>query len=464
MQNVFIWPEELSAGDAVIWGKLVEFIRIYMQYHVGLSNSGEALYSGYFAGNHSAGFPEYPDKLLQGVKPGTAFILKHGCPEFLLPALDSYLVGLDKFLGSAYQSGFPEWRPLFLKEICYNNQTDWNKIAQQLPHVSVVDSDRVAYWQTGAKMVDGVETRTTVGRYVGRQLGLEVDLEKLNNEFWMLTGVVGDDVNFIENNDLAGWDRVFSDRTTRSCMNSPNYNLDAWRVWQCYCTAAHGLGDNGLRLAYMESDGRIAARAIVHEPSKTYIKVYGDDRLAAGLKALGYSQTVSWPEGLILWSDKYESGWIHPYLDGDESCASFKDGVWVLDPSGKFNLGFVDGIIDIFSGNCWECDCRSNDLFDIVRPTGSMAQVCYDCLENHYVEVWDRGESIFMHYDDAVYLEYRDNYVFSETVVYFQGEPIYEEDLRPWTDDLGRKHYVPKPRLSDELDQLVSEFKQSINS
>lgn len=93
-----------------------------------------------------------------------------------------------------------------------------------------------------------------------------------------------------------------------------------------------------------------------------------------------------------------------------------------------------------------------------------MAQVCYDCLENHYVEVWDRGESIFMHYDDAVYLEYRDNYVFSETVVYFQGEPIYEEDLRPWTDDLGRKHYVPKPRLSDELDQLVSEFKQSINS
>ena len=131
-----------------------------------------------------------------------------------------------------------------------------------------------------------------------------------------------------------------------------------------------------------------------------------------------------------------------------------------------------------------------------------MVQVCYDCLENRYVEVWDQGSAINMRYDEAalvfdfrgksafyrlsdrnmeyynfrwsvthmqyilgsVYLEYRGDHVFSETVVYFQGEPIYVEDLQPWTDDLGRTYQVPKPGLSDELDQLVSEFKQDINS
>ena len=129
--------------------------------------------------------------MLRGIKPGTAFILKHGCPEFLLPVLDSYLVGLDKFLGSAYRSELPEWKPLFLKEICYNNRTDWNKIAQQLPHVSVVDSGKVAYWQTGAKMASGRETRTTVGRYVGRQLELEVDSEKLVEEFRRMACNIG---------------------------------------------------------------------------------------------------------------------------------------------------------------------------------------------------------------------------------------------------------------------------------
>ena len=273
-----------------------------MQYHVDLSNSTEALYYDYFAGNHSACFPEYSDKLLRGIKPGTAFILKHGCPEFLLPVLDSYLAGLDKFLGSIYQSEFPEWKPLFLKEICYNNRTDWNKIAQQLPHVSVVDSGKVAYWQTGAKMASGKETRTTVGRYVGRQLELEVDPEKLVEEFRQMACNIGELVKFIENNDLDGWDRVFVDLSTKSCMNNSQYNLVAWKVWQCYCTAAHGLADNGLRLAYMESDGRIAARAIVHEPTKSYIKVYGDNQLKVGLKSLGYKVVSSWPEGLILWS------------------------------------------------------------------------------------------------------------------------------------------------------------------
>ena len=203
---------------------------------------------------------------------------------------------------------FPETALGWLED--NGHEVDWEKVAWQLPHLRVDDLGPM-YFFTGLKPA----IKTSVGRYAVRQLGYEGKTDKLTQGHNLISGDYSKFLKFIENDDLDGWERVYRSPKIKSCMNDYSYGVTRFETYKCYCTSAHGLPDNGLRLAYIEDKNIPVARCIVHEPSKTFVRVYGDDRLLTYLTSAGYKVELGWHEGLTLYTEHFY-GWIHPYIDG----------------------------------------------------------------------------------------------------------------------------------------------------
>lgn len=122
---------------------------------------------------------------------------------------------------------------------------------------------------------------------------------------------------------LEDWERAYTD--VQTCMSSRAGNqMSRNKTWRCYLTKLFNLPDNGLRLfVTLDTEGKISGRAIVHEPSKTYVKAYAPKALIAyALEQNGYTKVSSYPQGIILAADinKRKGKYLyHPYLDGSHT-------------------------------------------------------------------------------------------------------------------------------------------------
>lgn len=424
-------------------------------------------------------------------------------PE-MIPYAQQYADGLYKIV-------VREWKPLQIFEHMYEDLNDEQKlkICLQLPHLSISGDGRVAYWPDASKCAAGREVVTTVGRYLSRQLGIREELDvwvKLHNQ---LNGLDADYVKFIENNDLNGWRDVYRSHHIRSCMNNREYGVTQNDTYRCYATAAFGLPDNGLRLAYIshpKGDGSpdtAVARCIVHQPTMTYVRVYGDDNLESALKSMGYTYSSGYPEDLILWAGEHK---YTPYVDGDNHWASHhwsSDAncyYWELD-CGDYDLQNTSGILGgEICPNCvesWEtvdrpmyengdiiyvCDCCYDNLRHAYYHGDLVAANNYDILTVGGEDYIDDGDNLayydivyseyhqeYMFLNDAVFSDYMDSYIHINDVVYvdymddyyLSGDAIRLGDLYVLCMDLDTHpdlDYLPKEGLSPELDDIRREM------
>lgn len=209
----------------------------------------------------------------------------------------------------------------------------------------------------------------------------------------------------------------------RSCMTGFEFEESPVRV---YASTSHGLPDNGLRLfihytgELFGANFEVQARAIVHEPSKGYVRAYGGAADAI-LRAYGYHEYTTCLDGCILaritrHSD--EDVVLMPYLDGcrgdvDECVV---DGVdcFRITGSGDYSATDPDGYIYVGSSRrvgCASCGERHHpdDLYSTVD-----GDVCECCIDDYatpmghderypmYVLQFSNHYEEYLHEDDIV--------------------------------------------------------------
>ena len=206
------------------------------------------------------------------------------------------------------------------------------------PHVSVKNPSLVAYWQNEDKLSRKIESVIKPSKFYASFVDENASstvLDDIARSRRLLLQPADARVMFAANDDLQMWRDVYRSCNIKSCMNNTTYGVTKGDTYKCYTSSAHGLPDNELRLAWLpyssafDDPCQAVSRAIVHEPTKTYVRVYGDDELSSLLDELGYRQSFGYPEGLILYTEHLDEdeaddlldecieGWLAPYVDGD---------------------------------------------------------------------------------------------------------------------------------------------------
>ena len=373
----------------------------------------------------------------------------------------------DNYFTSVKKLASGEWMPLayYFDDTVGLTEFEKMKLVHHLPHVSVNNPNRVAFYQSPEKLRKGIETPIKPAAYYKRYINPNADdalLSKITEAHAMMVGGYTNLLGFMGNDDVGGWEAVYSSSNIRSCMNNGSYNLTLLDSFKCYCTSSAGLSDNGLRLAWLANEeGGLpeyaVARAIVHQPTMTYIRVYGDDRLSTALEHSGYTQADAYPEGLILatWleysqtnADDYDTyaGYLHPYIDGSLSSADFYTSggevSWFeLICGGDYELDSVHALVH--TGTEYGCECYDtcpirgyrldpDDTYE-VWYNGEFVQACYEAYEDSG-EAYYKGRAVNVYdTDDETVEGYTDD---GEYEFYIDTSENHEWYGLVWSSDL----------------------------
>lgn len=385
--------------------------------------------------------------------PADSLATDFGIPEPALEDYDYFIECVNKTLPKFVEGKWaaPEWYPSAqLAQVDELSDEDYLKY---LPHISVKNPSLLAYWQTDEKFRRHIETPIKFGRFLKSKTNLSGDGVARQVCYHKL--YIGEDslqVKFAGNDDLDAWDRCYRTSAVQSCMNDPDTYETAYEydVHRNYASSAFGLPDNGLRLAYLEVADEVVARAIVHEPTKTFVRCYGDDNLKPALLDLGYRETYSYPEGLVLYTKEIYAGHTTPYIDGNlfrahlgRDCSA-NCQYWELASSGDYELDTTDGYASLRT-QCEVCgertdDCESVYWFDghsttrcdVCESCRSDAEDCEDsngddvsALREHVVSAedsdgWTRSftkEAADSGYKNLSYSHLLDGWIYGEDVV-----------------------------------------------
>ena len=112
---------------------------------------------------------------------------------------------------------------------------------------------------------------------------------------------------------------------------------------------------------------------------------------------------------------------------------------------------FEDRVVRVYSSpNIYE-------LYEVSRNNLEYDDIVWSGYHDLYMigdYVWSERERSYLFSEEAVYLEYKDNYAHYDAVVEISGEFVYTDDAEVWTDPNGGDHWVPLKGLSDELDEI----------
>ena len=289
-------------------------------------------------------------------------------------------------------------------------------------HVSTDDPMMLAYTQSGDKAVRDIQTRVRPGRYL-QQFFSDVLSEK-DIRYWaerQQSMADNSDLHFVPNTDPDGWEWVYEHASGfTSCMQ---YNHPSSRY------LAHGLhGDNhpvrvychpknDLALAYLgdkqhSDSGRVYARAIVNQNTKTWVRLYGDSRIQHALTAKGYGYGGSLEgQRLRCVDNPVGSGYLMPYLDGGTTNVSQRydsalgDDYFLVDEDGEYDAqnssGIMDGEPETTCPRCGE-RCDEDDMTYVEHRGES---ICNDCLNDGYTYAYGRRGQDYYPSDDVIYCE-----------------------------------------------------------
>lgn len=227
-----------------------------------------------------------------------------------------------------------------------------------------------------------------------------------------------------------------------SCMTGYPYDYSPVRV---YASEDNGLEDNGLRLfitytgELFGDDFSVDARAVVHEPSKRYVRAYGTAGDAV-LRAAGYVRDMTCTKGLVLAKiphPDHNGAYLMPYQDGDYDQVDVMGDHFVLVSCGDHSATDADGYI--YVGNPYEeCECCGADVDPEYMETSVYGdRICQHCASEHYVVPIGRGE--LYPKTACTYSDFHDEYVHDNDVLEctLRGVVSDSETYLVYADDLG---------------------------
>lgn len=358
--------------------------------------------------------------------PADRLTLKHGVPEAALADYDYFIECVNKTFPTYRDGKFqaPEWHPSV--QCAKETSLLDSYYLVCMPHISVKNPSLLAYWQTDEKFKRHIETPIKLGKFLKSKTNLSD--EEIARQVCRHKLYIGEDslqVKFAGNDDLDAWDRCYRTPAVQSCMNDPDTYETVYKydVHRNYASSAFGLPNNGLRLAYLEVADEVVARAIVHEPTKTFVRCYGDDNLKPALLDLGYRETCSHPEGLVLYTKEIYAGYTTPYIDGGLVRAhlewDYSTGChyWELARSGDYELDTTDGYASLRT-QCEVCGERTDDCESVYWFDGhstTRCDVCESCRSDAEDCEDSNGDDVLAFWEHVVSAEDSDGWTMSFT-------------------------------------------------
>lgn len=240
--------------------------------------------------------------------------------------------------GAAYRAYVAAWRKIYntgeWQRTLWADQ-DWftqnDAALNRLPHISVVNPQEVAYYQSVDKLIRGIETRTKPGRFLAKFFpNLTPDqIRQYANDY--LVATAPKQLHFAQTRDNII--TAIDEGPSESCQTRGYYDKAPderpWYAGHIHPAACYASGD--FEVAYITDnnkpaslvdlhagDQRITARAICNAENKTVARIYGDAaKMLPLLTSAGYAQVERALVGCRLLKIENEegSGWIMPYVD-----------------------------------------------------------------------------------------------------------------------------------------------------
>lgn len=229
------------------------------------------------------------------------------------------------------------------------------------------------------------------------------------------------------------WVEVYrSNRGFRSCMTD-------FKDTYYHPVRFYAYPGNGLRLAYLETDGDTTARCIVNVEKMKYVRVYGDGRLETALDKLGYSHDPNGAlHGVKCAAIEHPSGGIvAPYLDcsGGFDWNGCADYVTVC-ANGAYEGDSTDGRVDIEDDRelCERCGDPTNE-YDMHFSHVEEVSICSGCASSHYtMAIYDRHRNETYIHDDNV-IEINDQWYWDNSDLLTRLGFVYCDHSEEWVNE-----------------------------
>lgn len=294
---------------------------------------------------------------------------------------------------------------------------DYHLLALENPAPSK-DGTRIAYWRNDAKRAEGVRTATAPGKYLARHwpnIPSHQVADLVRRHFPPALALVWcDTTESMVRAVLHGPD---------SCMKWEDDDLEGGEAhpYEAYAPRL------GWRLATLQSSQDIVSRALVHEPSKTFVRTFKkvDDNstcacenLQSQLQALGYSKGYGW-HGLELAKvpakncQSNAGGYVLPYIDGDAQFVYDSGDTWTITDDAddaEWEATNTDGSASEVERNYCE-DCNDRMGSDDGAYIYNHGTVCGCCLQSNYIYAWvSRRDQEFVRDEDECIFRYDGEY------------------------------------------------------
>ena len=332
-------------------------------------------------------------------------------------------------------------------ELCSRVQSLW----WHFPHISIDEPSMVAYTPNPEYGVRDRQVRTKVGRYLQQFYGDLITPEQIRS---MANGTKQLDLDFAS--DIrAAYLRAGRDGLT-SCMTHPVSNYSTRGDY--HPVDVYQTGEFKVALLHDNFNNELCARALVHVPSRVFVRCYGREAntLQDRLTEESYSEQNGWDDGIRLRLIRDDDdNVVVPYMDGRTQSASIEchDGKeWlVVDRGGDVDMSTTSGVwYEQETQYCDECqdsvECDEETMEYSSYHGMNIGPCCIDNFCRAYVG--RRGSMDWVRFDDTeecacdgeryvtemldefgiVYCDVTEDYRFSRNlVVDVRGEDIPEE-------------------------------------
>jgi len=273
-------------------------------------------------------------------------------------------------------------------------------LALHFPHASVEDPTMIAYTPSYDYGLRDRQVRMKLGKYLTKYYSDVLTQEQIRA---YANGAKGLDVKFAEDTD--GFRYVYA-HGPNSCMSGstddfgdidgPYHPVDVYDTGE-------------FRLAYIEPiDCKIVARAFVHEPSKRWVRAYGDeaDTLASWLNENGYTKDCGWQGCQLKIVTDRSGNWVLPYIDGDaRGVRSRTNSRWEIVSERPYDVwcDFTDGVCREDMATCDACgsDTPEEDLY---WSGYHEIHIGSCCLDDYALAYYRRGQT-YIRSDECIYCE-----------------------------------------------------------
>ena len=277
-------------------------------------------------------------------------------------------------------------------------------------HVSEENPAMIAYNRSIDNIKRDIQTRTKPGKYLTQFFSDVLTESEIKHwaERQIAHATCEAELKFVENDAPDLWVEVYENGPP-SCMKGE----DAVGVY-CY-------PDNGLRLAYLESNDEIVARSIVRNSKDSdnhgYVRLYATEtrwetKLRDLLAAAGYDKQINL-DGVKLKRINADhdgnDGVVCPYIDsgryGAQDVDIYDDYLKICE-GGAVRATNTCGTIQIQEGEVCD-DCGSIEHEDDMTYVESCdSNVCQRCLDRNYTYAY--GRTSYQDYypdDEVIYCE-----------------------------------------------------------